>query len=287
MFRRSISIILLLSFLSCSLHSCGGGSSTSPEPTENEIFTDFKDMPVLFESPGTIHNEVLRAFHRRHNLITGGKLRKREFVRLVTRSFNEVMSARGIRGRVTQSDIRTLVGQFEALRQRGVFDFFKPYDTFPAEAFDILAAEKIIPIEAARQYKALFLKVRAENVPERRIEPLQIDTNDCATDDPMRDEFFVDVLTSSQSIWNELAVAVFDTLGPDIDETLLQKIDSILQQYGADSAAALFFLYTLPLTYAGGITGIAFSVLGSMLYCTISDYGFYDWGDMSSFPIIP
>jgi hypothetical protein len=186
-----------------------------------------------------------------------------------------------------QRNIRSLVGRFESLRQRGVFDFFKRYDTFPAEAFDILAAEAVIPAAAAGRYKALFLKVRAENVPGRRIEPSQIDMQDVATGDPLRDEFFADVLISSQSVWNEMAVAVFDSVGPDIDETLLQKIDSIMQQYGADSAAALLFLYTLPLTYAGGLAGIAFSVLGSMLYCSISDYGFYDWGDMSTFPIIP
>lgn len=289
MFRRSISIILLLSFLSFSLHSCGGSTSTKPETAECEIFADFKGLSVAFESPGAIHNEVLRAFHRRHNLITGEKLRKREFVSLVTRSFNEVMAARGIRGRVMQSDIRTLVGEFEALRNRSVFDFFKLHETFPVEVFDILAAEKCIPIEAARKYKALYLKARVEGVPERRVAPAQddIDMDDYATDDPLRDEFFVDILTSSQSVWNELAVAVIDSVGPDIDKTLLQKIDSILQNGGADTAAALFFLYTLPLSYGGGIAGIAFSLLGSSLYCSISDNGFYDWGDMSAFPIIP
>ena len=114
MLRRSLSLIVLLAFLSLLWISCTSDGIVQPK----------KDVLQSTVSAGELHNEILSTYAERHNLFLD-KITREEATKLFIESANEVLKKYGIDFTVDVKFVDVKLAEFEKLKEKCVYDFFK------------------------------------------------------------------------------------------------------------------------------------------------------------------
>lgn len=268
MWKKSISMFILTSFLSMLFFSCSEDTVVGHNLECRkyvEITEIAESMKIEIQDLGVMHTEVLTAFNNRHPFINGGNLHIEEYLAISVESINSVLASRNIRQRVTDADVIEVLNEFIKLRDSGVADLFNISEVVPVTLYNYAVEQRILLAEEAEQYISVLEELKKESEREGKIIPIKELSISCDTSNPVRDITFIDFIESSGEFWDHIITIAYadSTEGPiDID---IDKLNSVMLIYW-DASWALI----------GGLVG---GLYGAFVGIMIASTVFVIWGD--------
>lgn len=131
---------LILALGSLLLASCE--TTTPPTPYVGLTHAAFK---LDVSDPGALHNEIAAAYATRRGAVADRPITRKEFVRFMVDSANEVLMKEELPAIVTPADINRVIDEIHTLRRRNVFDFFSYTPGEPVGIVDDWEERGIIP----------------------------------------------------------------------------------------------------------------------------------------------
>jgi hypothetical protein len=264
---------------------CSGSDALRPPPKNNRgLLEDPEALAnIKIRHPGQLHNEIMARFYENREPMTGGKLPAPEFAQLLADATNDVLAAHGIEATATVKDVALMLRAFIQMRDEGVMDVFNPTRDGIFNALGYAVRKGIISETASRQYSQALITIEEyDRSPEKDIKQLRSRIV-CSTENPIRDEAFMDILDYSYAFWSEIdleeamAYAVCDTAAPpdwDPSEKIWLKIAS----YGTDALWSFLGIAILPMTVGFSIGTVFAATTASLsMECLTGD--FMDWLD--------
>lgn len=182
MFRTSISLIVLISFLSLLWSSCSSDGLVKPE--EKRTAEDV--------TAGEVHNAFVSAFLERcpeRELLT-----REERVRAYVETVKAICEEQSYDYEPDQAQMDEFLATCEKWRREGIWDIYNPSAISPTDALDRFVAAGVIPAENAPYLHRLLEGLQNKSIEPRG--PLTFTTAPCAEMEVARD-----ILQSSCQLW--------------------------------------------------------------------------------------
>lgn len=247
MFRRSVCIVVLVSFFSLLITSCTNNEILSPAKSQ-------KENVITTINVGMLHNDLVREFldARKRIVIKDKEQLKDLFVETSKIVFNK----HGYDFVPSRNMLDDFLKRCEQWKSSNVYDVFIPTKQSPNSVIDNMISSGVVPLADAQHLKDIFARAKRLNGAEHKIDPLQDSFLDNQQTVSNNVQLVDDVLVHSCSLWQDICGDEKISIDPE-GQLLEEWWKTLLKWVGtgaADGLAALAAAYI----FLGNIFAVAF-----------------------------